>query len=219
MSTKVTLLVSVLLIAAVGIYTQAVYAGLPERIPTHWGLNGQPDQWDHKGMGALLMPGMMVLLLLMMFGLPYLSPQRFRVESFRQTWNAVFLLVLGMMGYLQVIMLQAASHPGPLSNRLLIGGICLFLAAIGLFMPRVGRNFWMGVRTPWTLASDKVWTATHQLAGWTMGLSGLLAALLILAGLSPVAAFALVIVGAFVPVFYSLWLYKALERAGQLGEA
>jgi uncharacterized membrane protein len=80
----------------------------------------------------------------------------------------------------------------------------------------VKPNFWMGVRTPWTLADPQVWTQTHRVAAWTfvaVGVAGFVAAL---AGVPPVWCFGLLIAGALWPVVYSLVLYKRLERAGRL---
>ena len=200
------------------LYAVALAPRLPDLIPTHWGVNGEVDGWAPKPQAIYMMPAMMAGLLLLMSLLPSVSPRKYRVEGFRQVWNVVVLLVLAMLGFIHVMMLQTALHPGVTMDRAVIAGLCLFLAVVGLYLPQVKRNFWMGVRTPWTLASEAVWTATHRLAAWTMGLGGLLGALLVLVGVPPMLAFGLIMVGALYPVFYSLWLYKKLEREGKAGE-
>lgn len=217
MRTVTMLVVSIVLIALSTGYALWLYPHLPATIPTHWNAAGQVDGWGPRGTAAFMVPAMMLFFLVLMLVLPLISPQRFKVEGFRGTWNTVIALLMAMFAFIHVAMLQAAQHPRVDVGRLLIAGICLFIAAIGPLMPRLKRNFWMGVRTPWTLASEEVWTATHRLAGWTMGLGGLLGAVLVLAGV-PVAGFVVMIAGALFPVFYSLWLYKKLEREGGLAE-
>jgi uncharacterized membrane protein len=75
----------------------------------------------------------------------------------------------------------------------------------------------MGVRTPWTLASDVVWERTHRLAAWLFTGGALVGLVLVLVGLHPLIAFAPFAVAALAPIFYSLVLYKRLEKEGRLG--
>jgi uncharacterized membrane protein len=80
----------------------------------------------------------------------------------------------------------------------------------------VRRNFYVGVRTPWTIADERVWNATHRLAAKTFfagGVAGLLAVILRAPFWLPIS---LVVVAALVPVFYSLFFYKQLEHRGEL---
>jgi uncharacterized membrane protein len=102
--------------------------------------------------------------------------------------------------------------------RWLVGGILMGMALLGNVLGKVRRNFWMGVRTPWTLANDQVWTKTHRLAAWLFVGGSVLGLALLAAGLHPLIALAPFLLAAVVPVFYSLWLYKRLEHEGRLGE-
>jgi uncharacterized membrane protein len=216
MSTRTMLVVTILIVVLAGAWSAWLYPTMPERVPTHWNMRGEVDGWGSRDMGAWLMPAMMAVMLALFLVLPLLSPVRYKIEPFRPVWNAVITLVMAMFGAMHVITMHASLHPHVDVGRLLIAVICLFLAAIGLFMPKVQRNFWMGVRTPWTLASEAVWRATHRVAAWTMGVGGVLGALAALAGIPPMFAPTLVIVSAIYPAFYSLWLYKRLEREGRL---
>jgi uncharacterized membrane protein len=86
---------------------------------------------------------------------------------------------------------------------------------IGNVLGKVRRNFWMGVRTPWTLANDTVWAATHRLAARLMVAAGLLGAMAVWLGVPIAICFVLLIAALLVPAVYSLVLYKRLEREGQ----
>src|SRR5262249_8663394 len=142
---------------------QGVFGELPARVPVHWNIRGQPDQWtDHDGLLAYLLipPGMMVAMILLTLVLPWLSPRKFEVESFRSTYEYVMLMIIVLGGYIHVTLLLTYLQTGIDGIRLMIGGLMLFFALLGNVMGKVRRNFWMGVRTPWTLASEAVWIRT-----------------------------------------------------------
>jgi uncharacterized membrane protein len=193
---------------------------LPESVPVHWGINGQPDRFvERDDMLPYLMipPGVMAFLVVLWPLLPWLSPKRFEVDTFRATYDQIMGLLVVLMGYLHVAILWAYVHPGTESVRLIIAGICLFLALIGNLLGKVKRNFWMGIRTPWTLASEPVWERTHRLGAWLFVVAGLTGFVATLLGAPLWLLFVLIVIAALVPVVYSLVIYKRLEKQGRLG--
>jgi uncharacterized membrane protein len=215
MTTRKAAGAGLLLALAALAYALALYPSLPEQIPIHWDIHGQVDGWGSKHWAAFVGPMLMTLMLLLMVGLPWLSPRGFAVETFRGTFNYVMLIIIGLLGYLHVISLQAGLHPTVEFGRLLVSGLFLFLALLGNVLGKVRRNFWMGVRTPWTLASERVWVATHRLAARLLVASGLLGAIAAWLGAPLAFCFWLLMAALFVPVIHSLLLYKRLEREGQ----
>jgi uncharacterized membrane protein len=114
-------------------------------------------------------------------------------------------------------MLAAAFDPTLDVGRWTIAGAYLLFALLGNVLGKVQRNFWVGVRTPWTLASETVWTQTHRMAAWLFVAAGLLGFVATLAGHSGLWLFVgLIAAIALGPVVYSLVLYKRLERQGRL---
>lgn len=204
------------------------YDDLPDRVPTHWDIHFRPDGFTPKEniLGVFLaVPLGMAAFCLLTLVLPWLSPRHFEVESFRSTYGYVMFLVVALFAYIHVAILWgalASEGHNVLFMRLFLGGMCLFFALMGNVMGKVRRNFWMGVRTPWTLASEAVWDRTHRLAAWLFvaaGVGGFLTVLVIPEALAAVAAvvmFVGIMLAALVPVGYSLWLYKRLEREGRL---
>jgi uncharacterized membrane protein len=87
---------------------------------------------------------------------------------------------------------------------------------MGNVMGKVRRNFWVGIRTPWTLASERVWNATHRFAGKAMVLVGVAGLIVGLGSELYWAWLAMILAGLLSPVLYSLIYYKRLERRGQL---
>lgn len=200
------------LIVVMAIVSLWLYPALPATVPIHWGLSGEPDGWAPKATGLLFGPVVAALVLAMLFALPWLSPRSFAVESFRGTFNYVMVVMALLMGFVHGIILLAALRPEWDESRLLISGIFVFLALMGNVLGKVRRNFWMGIRTPWTLADDRVWDSTHRLAAHLLFGGGLLGALAVWLGAPPALCLIGLLVLALVPVLHSLVLSKRLER-------
>lgn len=216
MTTRWMALWSVLLMVGLLVYSLWLYPSLPDRVPTHWNWKGEVDGWSSKQVGAFLLPGITAVLWLVLLALPWLSPQGFKIEPFRATYNLIVVLVLALMAYIHVVILQAALHPRLDVPRALVGGVFLLFGGIGLLLGRVKRNFWLGIRTPWTLASDVVWERTHRFGARLYTLAGFLGALAVWLGMSPAVCLVLFLVLVFVPVVYSLVLYKRMESRGMV---
>jgi uncharacterized membrane protein len=151
--------------------------------------------------------------------LPVLSPKRFEVEAFLRTYLRVMLAAILLAGYITAILLFAALTGHVDVSSALLGGVSVLLVFVGNLMGKVRRNFFIGIRTPWTLASERVWHDTHRLAGKSLVAAGLASfAAALWGGLAGISAWiALVLAGALVPVAYSFVRYRALERGGGLG--
>lgn len=217
MRTSHALLACAVLTLAAVVYALVVYPHLPATVPTHWNLHGQVDGWMPRFWGVAIMPIVMAALTACVVVFPWLSPKGWKVDDFRDTFNYVMVLVVALMGFAQTTIVYAGLHPGAGGDvgRTIITGMFVFFALLGNVIGKVKRNFWMGIRTPWTLANDTVWYATHRFAGRLMFGAGLLGAIASALGLSPVACFVLLFVALLIPVPYSLFLYKRLEAEGK----
>ncbi|MGI4717490.1 MAG: SdpI family protein [Janthinobacterium lividum] len=193
----------------------ALYPQLPSTVPVHWNAAGEPDGWGARAEVLMHLPFLVGLGLLWLV-LPKVSPKRFAVNGFEATWWFSGMAMVVLLGYMQCIHLWGAYQGGFAMDRAILGGLGLFFVVAGNVMGKVRRNFWLGVRTPWTLANDRVWYATHRLAARTMVAGGALAVLVALAGWHGVVGIAGLVVGALVPVAFSLVYYKKLEKAGTL---
>jgi uncharacterized membrane protein len=163
------------------------------------------------------MPTVMAGLVVLTLVLPWLSPRGFRVESFRKVYEYLMALVVVLFGYIHGVILVGSLVPGVNVARLLFGGLFLFFALLGNVLGKVRRNFWMGIRTPWTLASDAVWEGTHRLGAWLFVACGVAGFVCVLAGVTLWVCLLLLAPAVVVPLVYSLVLYKRLEREGRLG--
>jgi uncharacterized membrane protein len=193
---------------------------LADPVPVHWDIHGRPDHLvprDKVLPYLLISPGAMVGMILLTLVLPWLSPKPFDVDRFRGTYAYIMALVVGLFAYVQAVLLLASLKRPPLNSiTLLVAGIFLFFALLGNVLGKVRRNFWIGVRTPWTLASETVWERTHRVAAWLFLAGGLAGFVAVLAGAPFLWCFVGLMVFALAPVPYSLVLYKRLERQGKL---
>jgi uncharacterized membrane protein len=192
------------------------YPHLPNIVPVHWDAHGQANGWGPKWSLFLYGPGMMMLIVLLFSALPWLSPKKFEVDSFRATYLYIMIVIVAMVAYFHILILLSGLGLVLDVSRAVIGGVCLLIALLGNVMGKVRRNFFVGIRTPWTIANEQVWNATHRFAAKTLfagGMLGLLAVILRAPFWLPMTA---ILVGALVPAFYSLIFYKQLERRGEL---
>lgn len=188
---------------------------LPERIPGHWGLNGQIDRYDAPAT-LWLMCAIGPLLSLGFQFLPRLDPKRENYEKFQPYYDFFGPLVPLLLLLCIAITLSESLWPGQINVARAIGlmvGV-LFLI-IGNIMGKVKTNWFMGFRTPWALSDPDVWNKTQRLGGWTFFLSGLSAVILSL--LAPVQVFfavffAILFLGIALTYFMSWKWFKDKER-------
>jgi uncharacterized membrane protein len=205
---------AVILALLVGI--AVAYPQLPQRVPLHWNAHGQVNGWGPKWSLFVWGPGMMALIILLFWALPWLSPKQFAVDSFRATYLYIMVVVVAMLGYINLLILAAGLGMRLDISRALIGGISLLMALTGNVLGKVRRNFYIGVRTPWTIASEHVWNGTHRFAAKTFFAGGLAGFALAIIGAPFWAPLAAILTGGLIPAAYSLILYKQLERRGEL---
>jgi uncharacterized membrane protein len=191
------------------------YPSLPARIPIHWNMDGVANGYGPRAV-VFAVPALMAALTVFGVALPWLSPRTFTVDSFRDTYCFIIVAVVGMVGYLHAVTIWSIHAGGIDPARAALGGVAVFMLLVGNLMGKVRRNFWIGIRTPWTLANEKVWYATHRLAGKLMVACSLLCGLGLTAGLPMRACLAVLLAGALIPAAYSLMYYKRLERSGNL---
>jgi uncharacterized membrane protein len=195
--------------AALG-FTAAMYGRLPERVPTHWDMNGAVNGDSSRAFAAWLVPGIMALIALVLPRLPAIDPRRANYAKFRPTYDLVVNGILTMLLVMHVAMLGFALG-WPISMErftpFMVGALLILL---GNVMPRARPNWMFGIRTPWTLSNDRVWERTHRLGGVLFVIAG--AALVLAALLFPSATFHVIIVAvvgaSVVPLVYSYFAWR-----------
>jgi uncharacterized membrane protein len=186
---------------------------LPSRIPTHFDFQGQPNSTSPRDLALALFPVIGVLTIALVQILLRASPQKFSMSQSGGVLSRIYFAIAMLMTTLHVGMLNVQLHPtGPGMSFYMGLGTGLFLIGLGNYLGKTERNFFIGIRTPWTLASEQNWLATHRYAGKITVAFGL--ALLIMNFSQPsVAATGATLAAALLsPVFYSYLYYAKRER-------
>lgn len=208
------------LISVIGLLV-AVYAiqGLPSdmQLPIHWNIDGEIDRYSDAITVLLMLPGVLIALLAILSGLKYIDPRKENISMSHKSISAfslafaVFMMVMEG-GY--IAMANGIEVPMMLIVTFSMG---LFFMIIGNYLSKTRSNFFIGIRTPWTLSSDNVWKKTHLLAGKLFILSGLLISVscwFISSNALVNLTLLTVLPAALVPVVYSWWLWQK-EQSSQ----
>ena len=155
---------AILILAAV-IATIAVYPRLPEQVPTHWSISGEVNGWSSRLFGAWMMPLIMAVVWLFMRAMPHIDPRKANYEKFSGMYDALVILILTFMLLMHVVILLSATGTVIRMNRVVMPAVGIFIAIMGVLLPRAHPNWFVGFRTPWTLTSDLSWERTHKVGG------------------------------------------------------
>lgn len=186
------------------------YPHLPERIVTHWNARGQADGYSSRAFGAFVTPAGILVMAVVVQVLPVIDPRRANYAKFSDTYWLLVNGILVFMGLVHLALLgSGAGLPVPIQPLVRVGIGVLFVV-LGNHLGRVQPNWFLGIRTPWTLSSDVVWRKTHRLAAWTFVGGGLVFAA---SAFVPLArSYALlgttIAIAVLAPVVYSLYLWK-----------
>ena len=204
-------LVAAALAALVSIWA---YPRLPETVATHWNLRGVPDGYSSRFWAVALMPLVMVGMTGLLRVLPKIDPRRENYAKFIDSYWLIANAILVFMGVAHVLVLANGMGYLVQIDRLLPLGVGLLFAILGNSLTRIEPNWFIGIRTPWTLSSDAVWRKTHRTGGWLFVIGGIVIAT---GAFAPRGAFvplfvATVLVVAGIPVVQSYVLWKREHR-------
>ncbi|SFK77322.1 SdpI family protein [Rhodanobacter glycinis] len=206
-----TLIVSAIFaVIAVGVAIW-LYPHLPARVPIHWDGQGHANGYASRFWGVAIWPLMIIVLAALTVLLPCISPRRFAITPFADVYGGLMLAIQGAMLVIGVTaQLGSAGYPVPISTVVpLVAGV--LLVVVGNYMGKLRRNFFVGIKTPWTLASEAVWERTHRLGGWLFVLAGVAMVVDALAGGAGWWMLVAVAVACLVPAAYSYVVYRRLE--------
>lgn len=148
------------------------HAHFPAQVPTHWSAAGMPDDWSSSGFAAFFFPLLMLGIYLLLLFLPYLDPRRDRYHEFRGAYHWIkFYLVFFMLILYFLTSLSGLGVPVSIGFwvPVLVGALFIIL---GRYLSSLKYNWFIGIRTPWTLSSERVWDQTHKVGSKLFMLAG-----------------------------------------------
>ncbi len=153
------------------------YANFPEQVPIHWNAAGEVDNYGSKTLGAFLFPGIILGMYLMFLIIPYIDPKKKRYVEFRKVYHVLKTVLVFFMAVMYFIASFNALGYNISVERwipIMVGALFVLL---GNYMSKIKPNWFMGIRTPWTLSSEEVWNKTHRVGGKVFMLGGVIIAL------------------------------------------
>lgn len=190
------------------------YPSLPDKVPTHWNFNGEVNGYGSKLFGAFGLPAINLATYLMFLVLPFIDPKRKNYEDFRASYQFLKYIVIIFFLGVEVMTLLIAS--GVIVNKPIFIQIMvsLLFILIGNVMGRFKHNYFVGIKTPWTLANDEVWRKTHRMAAplWVIG--GIVNIMLAFTAIkyNEIGFMFIVAIITIVPIAYSYITYQQIVK-------
>ena len=215
MTTKTTLSISIVLILIATLAGVLLWSHFPNSMASHWGADDQVNGYISRFWGVFLMPVVTTAMLILFLIIPSIDPLKANIQLFREFFNTFITLIIAFMLYVHGLTLAwNLGYTGFRMSSALLPALGLLFIFMGALISKAKRNFFIGIRTPWTLSSDTVWDATHRLGGKLFIAAGVIA---LLGAFFPEYAIWFImfpIMGAaLISVVYSYILYQAEQKA------
>jgi uncharacterized membrane protein len=183
----------------------------------HYNLYGEPDRWGSKTELVLLPVMLPLLMYLVMLLIPILDPRK-KIQQMGSKYRQLMFFMVLFMSVLACFIIYTASKGAELNTRIVFGLLGTLFMFLGYFFQTIKPNYFIGIRTPWTLESEEVWVATHRWSGriWVFGgLLMVVAAFLTREKIALTFFAGVIVILALVPLIYSFIKFKELEKAGR----
>lgn len=207
---------TLLLLALPFVYLAFTWHQYPAQVPIHFNHHGQADRYGSKTFGLLLLPAINVALYLLLKYLPRLDPRQANLALFKEKYALIRLFIhlfLVFIFFLVAFSAQQGTSPR-LYPKLVVMGVLLLFIMLGNYFSTMRPNYFVGIRTPWTLENPEVWKRTHRFAGrlWVFSCLALLLVLLFTELPHPLFLVSFLVLISLIPMGYSYFLYRKLTH-------
>jgi uncharacterized membrane protein len=211
MKRYIGLVVNVVLLVVTGL----LFTRLPAQVPTHWDLHGNVNGTMPRFPGAFMASGIAIALWFLLPALRRIDPRRAGYARFDGTFFIVQNLLAVLLAVIQALTLAILLGMNIDMSRSIVVALGIMSMVLGNYMPRIRSNWWMGIRTPWTLENEEVWRRTHRVGGRTFFAAGVMC---VLSALLPIEAAGVISVTAMVaagliPAAYSYFAWRSLKES------
>ncbi len=198
------------IVAAMFVAAALVWPNAPDSVPVHFGIDGQPNRYGSRVEGLLVFPIVALSVLLLLTLIPRVDPLHARYAEFAGAYAFAILAIEVFMALAYAAMLASILGLAVNVGMVVLPLVGLLLIAIGAVLDQVQPNWFFGIRTPWTLSSERAWRATHRAGRWVflaMG-AGLIVAGVFQTQLVLYSAIALCVIGCLGLVAYSFFVWR-----------
>ncbi len=195
-----------LLSIALGVYLSPL---MPDSMVSHWGITGEPNGYMPKAVALSLVPFIMLIMAGLFELFSHIDPLKENIASFRKEFDMFMIALVLFLFYIHILTLLWNMGITFNLGQWMLPAMGLLFWNIGTLLGKTKRNYFVGIRTPWTLANDTVWEKTHILGGKLFKVSGIVTAL---GTFAPMYGFILLLVtivmSAFISIIYSYIVFK-----------
>lgn len=204
--------ISVFLIGVSFGVTAYFYRALPKVMPIHWNFQGNIDNYMNKNIAAWLIPCISLLMFLGFQLLPHLDPKKLNYKTFQKEWEWIQFGLIVFFVFLQGVIVASSLGAAVDVRRLVVGGVGVLFMTIGFQLPKIKQNFFIGIRTPWTISDTKNWEKTHAYGARVFIIVGLCMMVDVFIPWQFYGMlFGAIILAAVLPIVYSFLLFKKRE--------
>ena len=189
-----------------------LYSDLPEKVPSHWNIQGEIDSWTSKNFAVFFFPSLILLLYFLMTFIPLIDPFK---KNYCKFANHYFLFrFFFVFFFISIYFYTLLASLGLKFNitYFILPFFALSFIFIGLFLPKIKRNYFVGIKTPYTIHSEEVWDKTHKFSGKVFIFAGLIALISILIPNYSFHIFTIsILVTVLIPIIYSYFVFRKLK--------
>lgn len=205
------IIILILSTLAFGLY---VSPDLPDKIPTHWNIHGEVDGWSSKTFGIWFFPILNLCFYPLMILLPLIDPKKRNYLLFSRAYRIIRIILHVFFAAIYVVTLLFSLGYNINISMIVMLSVSLIFVAIGNYMSKFKHNYFVGIKTPWTLANEEVWKKTHRFAAplWVgAGILGIILSL-ISAEWASITFFVIIMLITIIPTVYSYLIFRKYDN-------
>lgn len=202
-------IVSIIISIAVWLFA---YKHLPAEMPVHWGVNGEVDRYAPTFSAFLLLNGILIAVYAMLLYLPRIDPKKDNYRKFTRPYSIIGNVLIALFLAISIVTVLSGIGAPVSINRVVPVAVGILFIILGNYMQTIKPNWFIGIKTPWTISNDEVWRKTHRLGGRLLIGGGLLFIIepFLPRSVSAVLSVGLIVVIVGVPMVYSYILHKRI---------
>lgn len=196
------------------LYLAYVWNDLPIKVPVHWNIQGEVDRYGDKSELVLVVLLLPVLVYFLMLIIPKIDPKN-KLQKMGKKYDVIKFLLTTFVSAMALFIIYTANHPSGANTNYIVLLVGVLYIVLGNYFKTIKANYFIGIRTPWTLENEEVWKATHKLAGilWFIGgIAVVLSSLILEKQTNFIVFIVITTVISLIPVVYSFVYFSNIKK-------
>ncbi len=198
-------MILIILSLIIGIY---FYPKMPDQIASHWNIQNEVDGYMSRFWGVFLVPIIIIAISALFIFIPKLDPLKKNIVSFQDEFDKFSLIILLFLFYIYLLTLIWNLGIYFSLGKFVIVGVAIIIYYAAILIGKSKRNYFIGIRTPWTLSSDNVWDKTHKLGEKVFKLAAVLMLVSLFIENSFLFILIIILIMVFIPIIYSYRFFR-----------